>query len=111
MTVVKEGSSSLYARYRKDIGAALVLLALSVVFFWPVVMGGKTLLPVDNLYQYLPWKAQAAALGVSGPQNSLLDDLILESYPWKQFIVDSLRNRQLPLWNPYIIVKYDRSRH
>ena len=90
------------ARYRNDILAALLLLALSIAFFWPVVAGGRTLLPADNLYQYLPWKAQADAAGVSTPHNALLSDLILENYPWKQFIVDSLQSRQLPQWNPYL---------
>ena len=89
-------------RFRSDILAALLLLALSIAFLWPVVGGGKTLLPVDNLYQYLPWQAQAAATGASTPYNALLSDLILENYPWKHFIVDSLQSRQLPLWNPYL---------
>ena len=90
------------ARLRTDVVAVLLLLILAVIFFWPVVGGGKTLLPIDNLYQWLPWQAQAASVGVDVPHNSLLSDLILENYPWKTFIVDSLRNRQLPLWNPYL---------
>ncbi len=92
----------LLTRFRSDILAALLLLALSIAFLWPVVGGGKTLLPVDNLYQYLPWQAQAAATGATTPYNALLSDLILENYPWKHFIVDSLQSRQLPLWNPYL---------
>lgn len=89
-------------RFRRDILAALFLLALALAFFWPVVGGGKTLLPADNLYQFLPWQALAAEQGVGAPHNSLLSDLILENYAWKQLIVDSIKARQLPLWNPYL---------
>jgi O-antigen/teichoic acid export membrane protein len=90
------------APYRQDLLIALALLCLSLLFFWPVVGGGRTLLPADIPYQYAPWSASAAQMGVSVPQNHLLADLILENYVWKQFILDSLGRMELPLWNPYL---------
>ena len=33
------------------------LLALPLLFFAPVTLGGKTLIPADNLYQYEPWRS------------------------------------------------------
>ncbi|HEU0168806.1 MAG TPA: hypothetical protein VFS62_13595, partial [Chloroflexota bacterium] len=84
-------------------GPPLALLLLAAIgFFWQATLGGKVLLPVDNLYQFPPWSAYAPA-GFSGPHNSLISDSILENYGWKTFLVDSIRQRQLPLWNPYIL--------
>ncbi len=79
-----------------------VLVVLPLLWFWPVVLGGKTLLPADNLYTFQPWKAFAAQMGVTVPHNELLSDLILENYAWKTFLRQSFRSGQLPLWNPYV---------
>ena len=79
------------------------LLLLLVVFFWPVTLGGKSLLPLDNLFAFEPWKSHAGDFQVQVPHNELLSDLILQNYPWKQLIVQALQSRQLPLWNPYIL--------
>jgi O-antigen/teichoic acid export membrane protein len=92
---------------RKDVLLNLMiaagLLLLLVVFFWPVIVGGKTLLPADNLFAYPPWQSFAAQFQVDIPHNELLSDLILENYVWKHFIVEALQSRQIPLWNPYIL--------
>ncbi|MBC7265173.1 MAG: oligosaccharide flippase family protein [Chloroflexi bacterium] len=80
----------------------VILLFLLLVFFWPVTLGGRTLLPADNLFAWQPWRSFAGQLGVGTPHNGLLSDLILENYVWKKFIVDSLHSRQIPLWNPYL---------
>ncbi|MBV8084103.1 MAG: hypothetical protein JO247_04725, partial [Chloroflexi bacterium] len=79
-----------------------LLLAASVGFFWQTTLAGRVLLPVDNLFQFPPWSAYAPA-GFSGPYNSLISDSILENYGWKQFLIDSLRHHQLPLWNPNVL--------
>jgi len=78
------------------------LFGLMVVFFWPVVFGGKTLLPADNLFTFEPWRSFADEFGISVPHNELLSDLILENYAWKLFIVESIKARQIPLWNPHL---------
>ena len=44
----------------------------------------------------------ADRFGVAVPHNELLGDLLLENYAWKTFIVQSLRQGQTPLWNPYL---------
>ncbi len=92
---------SFLSRYRTDVLIALGLLALPLLFFWPVAVGSLTLLPADSLFAVEPWRSAAAAFGVGVPHNNLLTDLILENYPWKKFILESLQARQLPLWNPY----------
>lgn len=88
---------------RRDLAIVLGLLLLSLLFFWPVTLGGKTLLPADNAFAWEPWRSYAQEAGVSVPHNGLLSDLYLENYVWKRFIVQSLHDRELPLWNPAIL--------
>ncbi|MBN1660233.1 MAG: oligosaccharide flippase family protein [Anaerolineae bacterium] len=91
------------SRWLPDAGALLVLLLLPLVLFGPVTAGSRTLLPADNLYQWEPYRTFAPDLGVDlPPHNELLSDLVLENMVWKQFIVESLRAGQLPLWNPHL---------
>ncbi len=78
------------------------LFVLPVTLFLSVTIGNATLLPADNLFNWAPFHSLSAAYGVGTPQNHLLSDLILENYEWKRFILDSIRNRELPLWNPYL---------
>ncbi len=88
---------------RFDAAALVFFLLLALVFFAPVLFGNQTLVPFDNLYRFPPWRAFAAQNGVTQAYNPLLDDLILENYAWKNFINESLRAGELPLWNPYIL--------
>jgi O-antigen/teichoic acid export membrane protein len=83
-----------------DAAICLLLLLLPLLWFFPQTLGGKTLLPADNLYEFEPWASARSALGVGTPHNGLISDLILENYPWKQFLRESLRSGQIPLWNP-----------
>ena len=82
-----------------DLAFACGLLALLVLFYWPVTVGDRTMVPTDILLTRQPWLAQGPVV----PHNGLVADLLVENYVWKQFIVDSLRARQIPLWNPYIL--------
>jgi len=86
-----------------SLAVVLGLLLLLVIFFWPVILGGKTLLPLDNLFDFPPWQSLSARFGVDVPHNELLSDLILENYVWKRFLVQAIQNREIPLWNPYIL--------
>jgi O-antigen/teichoic acid export membrane protein len=96
------GEKILLKKLKPDLLVVLLLLLLPLMFFWPVTLGGKTLLPVDNLFAFEPWASFANEWGVSIPHNELLSDLILENYVWKRFIVQAIHNRQIPLWNPYL---------
>ena len=89
--------------HRGAMAALLLLFLLPLSLFWEVTIGGKTLLPADNFFAWPPWRAFAQEAGVNVPHNELLSDLILENYPWKRFIVECIRSRRLPLWNPYIL--------
>jgi O-antigen/teichoic acid export membrane protein len=78
------------------------LLLLPGLWFSAQTLGGKTLLPADNLYAFQPWRSFAAEAGVEVPHNALISDLILENHPWKSLIRDALREGQPAgvLWNP-----------
>ena len=85
-----------------DLGVLALLLSLPLLLFAPVALGPKTLLPADVLFQFQPYRAAAADLGVAAPHNHLLADLILENYAWKHLLVEALHSRQLPFWDPYL---------
>lgn len=87
---------------KRDLWIVLFFLALAALSFAPVLFGNATLVPFDNLFRFPPWRAFASEVGVTTPYNELASDLLLENYAWKQFIVESLRAREIPLWNPYL---------
>jgi O-antigen/teichoic acid export membrane protein len=88
--------------YRKDVLIVAGYLLLPLLLFGSVTLGSRTMLPVDNLFQWAPWASAATDFGITFPHNGLLSDLILENYAWKSFISGSLRLGELPLWNPYV---------
>jgi O-antigen/teichoic acid export membrane protein len=92
------------SRQRYDLVIIVALLALPLLWFWPQTIGGRTLLPADNLYQYQPWQSYAGQFGVGVPTNPLISDLVLENVQWKSFIVEQLRAGRPgdTLWNPLI---------
>ncbi len=81
----------------------LLLFIVPLVLFFQQTVGGKTLLPVDNLYQFEPYASMAEAVGVGRSHNPLISDLILQNYAWKQTINEALETGQLPLWQRNIV--------
>lgn len=93
-----------FGRAQRPFVTLLIILGLFLLpwaLLWQQTIGGKTLIPADVLYGFQPWKSAAAQFGISYPQNHLVADLVLENYAWKRFIVESLEQGQIPLWNPY----------
>ena len=88
-------------RLRSALPLAL-LIALAAAFFWQPLFTDRVLLPLDNIYEFSPWRQLASSVGVGRPYNSLLSDLVLENLVWKHFVVESVRSGQIPLWNPYL---------
>jgi O-antigen/teichoic acid export membrane protein len=85
-----------------DILIILALFLLPLVMFWQQTVGGRTLLPTENLYQYEPFATyREVAKAPAIPHNALLSDLVLENYQWKSFIRESIANQDIPLWNPH----------
>lgn len=85
------------------VAVSFVLLFVLSVAYRDVVFGGKTLLPVGT---------SASVNGFAAPQGfrgeiptdtfrRYPEASISASYPWTQFIRESFRNGEVPLWNPY----------
>jgi O-antigen/teichoic acid export membrane protein len=89
-------------RYLPDALLVGVLFLLPLLMFWPQTLGGRTLLPTENLYQYEPYVTYREVVRApSVPHNHLLSDLVLQNYPWKQFLRDQIAIGEIPLWNPH----------
>ncbi len=84
-----------------DVLIALALLALAALFLWDVTLGGKALLPLDNLFAIPPYDSLAGSLGIAAPHNLLISDQVLQNIWWKSFARDTLLAGEIPLWNPY----------
>ncbi len=85
-----------------DLAILLLLLLLPLLMFWQQTVGGKTLIPADNLYQYQPYAAYRDQVGAPAvPYNALVSDLVLENFQFKSFIRQSIAQGEFPLWNPY----------
>ncbi len=87
--------------FRNKIFLFIVLIVL--FFFWPVFKGDIPF-PGDTLVGfYEPYKAYPI-LGFSPgsvPNKAQGPDVIKELFPWKNFVIESLRQGQVPFWNPY----------
>ncbi len=89
-------------RWLQDAGFIALLFLLPLVLFAPQTIGGRTLLPAENLYQYEPYATyRAEADAPEAPHNHLLSDLVLQNMQWKAFTLESLGEGEIPLWNPH----------
>ena len=85
-----------------DLLIIALLLVLPLLMFWGQTVGGKTLIPADNLYQFQPFAAYRDQVGAPTiPQNDLVSDLVLQNFQFKTFIRQSIAQREIPLWNPH----------
>ncbi|MBC7812038.1 MAG: YfhO family protein, partial [Burkholderiales bacterium] len=85
-----------------DILIIALLFALPLIMFWQQTLGGRTLIPAENLYQYEPFASYRDEAGAPAlPQNALVSDLVLENFQWKSFIREQLAQGEIPLWNPH----------
>jgi hypothetical protein len=77
-----------------------LLTALLVVFFWPAIFLGQSLLPVDLIYELDPVWRDHAPPGFTAPGNRLLSDQVYAFYPWKVELWRAFSERRIPLWTP-----------
>ncbi|HXS14744.1 MAG TPA: hypothetical protein VN711_01325, partial [Candidatus Saccharimonadales bacterium] len=81
----------------------LFFIGVSLLFFYPIVLG-KIPFPGDLLIsEYSPWKYYSfLGYGAGGfPEKFQYFDVIRQMYPWTTFVIHSLKSFQFPLWNPY----------
>jgi len=74
----------------------LLLFALALLFFSPVILQDRTFFAFDTLLTYLPWSSEAST---PRPNNSLITDPVNMHYLWHQFIQNCIKQKILPLWN------------
>jgi hypothetical protein len=85
-----------------DVLIIIVLFVMPLLTFLPQTLGGRTLLPTENLYQYLPHAAYTEVVGApETPYNALVSDSVLQNLQWKSFIRTSIADGEVPLWNPH----------
>ncbi len=82
----------------------LGLVLLILLFLAPGLLPGKVLLPLDLVTQvWPPWQQPNQAVNVHNP---LLSDVVDYIYPVKVFVAEQVKQRELPLWNPYVLGGY-----
>ena len=93
-----------YVSKRKDL-FLFILFSLVVVFiFRSYFVNNKVPFPA-NLFvaTYQPWASYPAPEYPSGPPNKPLGfDNIRIFYPLRKITTDSIKNFQVPLWDPYV---------
>ena len=82
----------------------ILFLFIIGVLFHKTFVFGKIPFPGDlMLSEYAPFRHTEyfgyAAGGI--PSKGQYFDVARELYPWKTLVIDALKNKTLPLWNPY----------
>ena len=89
--------------FLRENGVLFLIIFIVLAFFWPVFKGFIPF-PGDLLAgEYVPYSSNTY-LGIAPggvPNKGQGFDVLRMLFPWKEFAVDSLRNWQNPLWNPY----------
>lgn len=77
-----------------------VIVGMTAFYLFPLFQG-LVLLPLDLLVaQHNPWYYQATIL----VKNSFMEDSIIQMYPWRFFVFESLQEGIIPFWNPYTLM-------
>jgi O-antigen/teichoic acid export membrane protein len=85
-----------------DLAISALFLLLPLLMFFPQTLGGRTLIPTENLYQYEPYRTYREVVQApTVPHNHLVSDLVLQNYMWKWFAVQQVKQGEIPLWNPH----------
>jgi uncharacterized membrane protein YfhO len=91
-------------RKKEIIFVGVILCLIIGLFFNKFFLNGYIPFPGDLLInEYSPWKYYSY-LGYnpgSYPTKFQFFDVIRQIYPWKVFVIEQLKNGQIPLWNPY----------
>jgi hypothetical protein len=87
-------------RRRPTLGAALICLALSLVFVGQGLLPGRTLSNSDSFWFKAPW-GYAKPASLQRPSNPEFDDAPAVLHPFARFTKAQLPD--VPLWNPRIM--------
>jgi hypothetical protein len=84
-------------------GVALAIALSPLLFTGKAVFLGQLYGPSDLYGQHVPWKSDAAAIGIDRAASPILSDLAFQALPWRAAVRDSLANGRAPLWNRSIL--------
>ena len=84
---------------------SLIPPIIIIFFFLPPLISGKIPIPGDLILGlYHPWR-DVSFDGFSPEhfpaKNPLIVDPVVQTYPWKSLVIENLKSKNLPLWNPY----------
>src|SRR5438067_96109 len=82
----------------------ILLFFIIAAFFSPFIVQGKLPIPADTIVGlYHPFRDLYAKQYPNGIpfKNFLITDPVRQQYPWRNLAMDSIKNLELPLWNPY----------
>mgnify|MGYP001616732435 FL=1 len=82
----------------KKLWPVIFLIGVWFIFASPYFFKGLVPFPSKYLETFFPpWSAQyGMAL-----KNNAMPDVVTQIYPWKKITIDSWKQGQVPLWNPY----------
>ena len=87
----------LWRRILPDLSLIVFLLVFPLLMFHQQTLGDRTLLPTENLYQFLPHAAYREVVGAPAvPHNHLISDMVLQNYQWKSFIREQISQGKSP---------------
>jgi len=79
-----------------------IILAISLFFFRAYIFGGKLLFPTNMMVAfYPPWNTMTFSGWKNIPFKGLGHDNVLLFYPEKLLLRLAMKEKSLPLWNPY----------
>lgn len=89
----------------KNFWPIIVIFALTLIFFYPVLFQNKVPLPVDALvgahvpWTEIVWEGYPAGVPI---KNQEITDAFSQFYPWRSLVGEFWRVGKPPLWNPYM---------
>ncbi len=88
---------------RVSVAAALVLVALPLLFTGRALFTDRVVAPTDISFTAEPLYDYARDYGVEKPHNTALSDLHGQIIPWHQAVRSALARGEWPLWNPHVL--------
>jgi len=88
---------------KKFLLGAIFLLLLTFIFFAEPIINGKTVSPVGNIFEQ-PFYKPYAPIDFKGYPNYLLFDQSNQFFPMQNYAMSSLKDGNIPLWNPNIML-------
>ena len=99
----EEGSMISREALKREAPPLALLAVLSVVVLWPQCLGGRVLLPADLLLVMEPWRHHSRQFPEFTRVGNPMLDAIQQTFPWRAFEGESLRDGVIPLWNPHAL--------